>query len=210
MTADGNPVARVRLEPLGRLWQQAWLGDVAAGGPLRYADWLAALPEDLEDVPDAAWRVDLQVVGRAADEHAGPLVVEAEPGGRCLPPEAVALLEVAIADLKDGEVALEESMALLDRAVVELADAEEWPVPPGLHERLVSLAGQLAGRLAAAGVQVAQPDRLLVVPSEAAGSGTVRELDLARAAAACLEVPRAVLETIPAEPGGAPAPKAER
>lgn len=189
--------APLRLEPLGRLWQQAWLADVATGGPVRFADWLAALPRDLEAAPEASWRLDLVVAARAADGPAGSVEVEAEPGGRCLPAEAVALLEAAIADLAEAEAGLEESMALLGRAVTELADCEDWPVPEGLRERLASLAGQLGDRLAATGARIVEPDRLLAVPAGSADAQVVRALDLGRAAAACLEVPRAVLETAP-------------
>jgi hypothetical protein len=187
---DRTPAAPVRLEPLGRLWQQAWLADVAAGGPARFADWLATLPGDLDAAPDAPWRVDLLVV-----DQTGSAGVEAEPGGRCLDAGAVALLEAAIADLKEGGVALEESVAWLDRAVVELSDSEHWPVPAGQRARLTALTVQLADRLAAAGVPTAEIDRLLVVPAESGDPDTVSEFDLDRAAAACLGVPRAVLES---------------
>lgn len=186
---DRTPAAPVRLEPLGRLWQQAWLADVAAGGAARFADWLATLPGDLDAAPDAPWRVDLLVV-----DHPGS-VVEAEPGGRCLDAGAVALLESTITDLTEGGIALEESMALLDRAVIELSDSEHWPVPAGQRARLTSLAAQLADRLTAAGVPAAELDRLLVVPAESVDPQTVRGFDLDRAAAACLDVPRAVLES---------------
>lgn len=189
--------APLRFEPLGRLWQQAWLADVTAGGPERFADWLAALPPDLDAAPDATWRIDLRVADRTAGDHAGPVVVEVAPGGRCLPAEAVALLEAAIADLAETGTGLEESMALLGRAVTELSDSEDWPVPAGLRERLASLAGQLGDRLAATGARVAEPDRLLAVPAGGPDAETVRALDLGRAAAACLAVPRAVLETAP-------------
>lgn len=187
---DRTPAAPVRLEPLGRLWQQAWLADVAAGGPARFDDWLATLPGDLDAARDAPWRVDLLVV-----DQPGSVRVEAEPGGRCLDAGAVALLEAAITDLKEGGIALEESMALLDRAVVELSDSEDWPVPAGQRARLTSLAVQLADRLTAAGVPAAELDRLLVVPAESGDPETVRGFDLDRAAAACLDVPRGVLES---------------
>lgn len=195
MPMDPTQAAPLQIEPLGRLWQQAWLADVAAGGPERFADWLTALPRDLDAAGHAPWRLDLLVTGRSADGHAGSVAVEVAPGGRCLPAAAVALLEVAIADLKEGGVALEESMALLDRAVTELADSEHWPVPAGLQADLTSLAAQLADRLAAAGVPAAEVARLLVVPVESADADTVRGFDLGRAAAACLDVPRSVLES---------------
>lgn len=187
---DRTQAPPLRLEPLGRLWQRAWLADVAAGGPERFADWLAALPRDLDAAPDARWRVDLLV-----GDHPGSVVVEAEPGGRCLDAGAVALLEAAITDLKEGGIALEESMALLDHAVGGLSDSEHWPVPAGLRASLASLAAQLADRLTAAGAQVADPDRLLGVPAEGVDAETVRGFDLGRAAAACLDVPRSVLES---------------
>jgi hypothetical protein len=194
---DRTQAAPLRFEPLGRLWQQAWLADVAAGGPERFADWLAALPRDLDDAPDATWRIDLLAADRPAGGPAGSVVVEAEPGGRCLSSGAVALLEAAIADLRSGGVALEESMALLEPAVTELSDSEHWPVPDGLRASLTSLAAQLADRLTAAGVQVADVNRLLGVPAESADPETVRGFDLGRAAAACLDVPRAVLASAP-------------
>ena len=192
-----SPPPTLHLEPLGRLWQQAWLLDVPTGGPLRFAEWLAALPADLDGAPSASWRLDLLVAERVADPGAAPVTVAPEPGGRCLPAEAIALLEAVLAELTTDEVPLEEAVTLLEPAVTELADSEHWPVPSGQRANLTSLAAQLADRLTAAGVQVADVSRLLAVPAESANPETVRGFDLGRAAAACLDVPRAVLESAP-------------
>jgi hypothetical protein len=189
MTMSPTPVAPLRLEPLGRLWQQAWLADAAAGGPLRFADWLAALPDELDG--PASWRVDLLVAG--SDQ------VVVEPGGRCLSAAATAVVETVLADLGARDIPVEESVNLLAPAVAELADSETWPLPDGLRDKLEALAAMLADAMAATGAHVDQADRLLAVPAEDADAMPTDLLDLERTAAACLAVPRSVLAGAQAE-----------
>lgn len=194
------PTTSLRLQPLGRLWQEAWLDDVRHGGPLRFADWLAGLPDDLDAAGPASWRVDL-VVAEAVPESGAPVVVEPLPDAGCLPADAVLLVEAVLEDLAAREIALEESVDLLAPVVAELADAADWPVPPGLRGRLESLATRLAGELARAGADVREAERLLAVPASGPAPGD--DLDLDRVAAVCLAVPRGVLAS---RPGAGAAP----
>jgi hypothetical protein len=194
MTTSPTQSAPLRLEPLGRLWQRAWLDDVASGGPLRFADWLAALSSEL-DVP-ASWRVDLLVADHV---RSGSAQVVVEPGGRCLSAVSVLVVETVLADLSARQVPVGESVTLLDPAVDELADSETWPVPTGLRDKLEALAARLADALALTGAQVDHADRLLAVPADDADEAPTDLLDLERAAAACLAVPRTVLASAPAE-----------
>lgn len=191
MTTSSPQSAPLGLEPLGRLWQQAWLDDVAAGGPLRFADWLAGLPGGLDS--PASWRIDLLVADHLRRSGSGQVVVEPEPGGRCLSAGSVLLVETVLADLGARGVTREESVSLLGPAVAVLADSETWPVPAGLRGRLESLAALLSEALVATGARVREADRLLGVPADGADATSADVLDLERAAAACLAVPRAVL-----------------
>jgi hypothetical protein len=197
MTTSSTQSAPLRFEPLGRLWQQAWLDDVATGGPLRFADWLAGLPGELDS--PASWRFDLLVAEHVRRSGAAQVVVEPEPGGRCLSAGSVLLVESVLADLGALDIAPEESVSLLRPAVAELADSESWPVPAGLRGRLEALAAQLSEALVATGAQVREVDRLLGVPPDGADATSDDVLDLERAAAACLAVPRAVLATAAVE-----------
>jgi hypothetical protein len=197
MTASSTQSAPLRSEPLGRLWQQAWLDDVAAGGPLVFADWLAGLPDGLDS--PASWRIDLLVADHVSRSGAGQVVVEPEPGGRCLSAGSVLLVETVLADLGARDIAVEESVSLLGPAVAVLADSETWPVPPGLRDRLESLAAMLTEALVATGAEVREADRLLGVPADGADATATDVLDLERAVAACLAVPRAVLATAAVE-----------
>jgi hypothetical protein len=177
---------------LGRLWQQAWLADVARGGPARFADWLGELPETIEtSTSSAPWRVDVVVAALVA-RSGSAVAVEVEPGARCLSATSVRLLEAVLEDLRVREVALDEAVGLLGPVITVLADSAWWPVPAALRGKVRSLATQLAEALAATGAQVREPDVLLAVPDEA-GNPEPTTVDLDRAAAACLAVPSGVL-----------------
>lgn len=182
---------QARFEPLGRLWQQSWLDDVARGGPLVFADWLATLPRSIESAGRAAWRIDLAVLDLVSGSGEMPVVVAPEAGGRCLGADAVALVEAVLAGLRARECPMVEVVRLLDAAVAELADADDWPVPPALRGTLEVLASDLAARLDATGAAVREPERLLAVPSEAAAPTGAFDLD--RVAAVCLAVPGGVV-----------------
>jgi hypothetical protein len=194
-----TPPTSLRLEPLGRLWQQAWLDDVDTGGPLRFADWLADLPADLGSSTPAPWRIDLFVAERVSGAGAGQVVVEPEPGGRCLSAVSVLVVETALADLTARDVPIGESVSLLGPAVQELSDSETWPVPADLRGKLASVAAQLADALSATGAQVLGAERLLAVPADDTVASPTDVLALERAAAACLAVPRSVLAGAPTE-----------
>lgn len=194
-----TPPTPLRLEPLGRLWQQAWLEDVGTGGPGRFADWLARLPDDLAPASAARWRVDLRVGEHVRQSGAGQVVVEPEPGGRCLSPASVLVVETVLAHLTARDVPVQESLTLLGPAVQELADSETWPVPADLRGRLEALAGRLGEALAATGAEVREIGRLLGVPADGPDTAPTDLLDLDRAAAACLAVPRVVLASADGE-----------
>ncbi len=190
-----TPPTTLTFEPIGRLLQEGWLADVATGGPLRFADWLAGLPDGLAPEPVATWRIDLLVAAEVRRSGAAEVIVE--PGGRCLSAVTIRVLETALAELAPRDIVV-ESVSLLGPAVAELADSEDWPVPAALRSRLESLAGRLGEALAATGARVDELDRLLAVPHANAGAES-DGLDLDRAAAACLAVPRAVLASTPVE-----------
>ena len=67
---------QARFEPLGRLWQQSWLDDVARGGPLVFADWLATLPRSIESAGRAAWRIDLVVLDMGLADREGMVLAQ--------------------------------------------------------------------------------------------------------------------------------------
>ncbi len=188
----------IRLEPLGRRWQQAWLDDVPGGGPLLFADWLAGLPAVVPAGGDATWRVDLLVANAVARSGGARVVVEPEPGGRCLAAAAIGVVESVLADLRSRDLATAEAVELLRPAVGALADTERWPVPPALRGRLETLAAGLVDPLTATGAEIRGIERLLAVPADDDAQAS-DALDLERAAAACLAVPRAVLASISAE-----------
>jgi hypothetical protein len=198
-----SPPEPLRLEPIGRLWQQAWLADVATGGPGRFADWLAGLSDDLGRAVTASWRIDTLVIDQVKRSGETPVVVEPKAGGRCLSADSVLLVETVLADLGPRGVPLEECMTLLGPAVQALSDSEAWPVPAELRTRLESLTARMADELALSGAQVRDGDLLLAVPVDDPGATATDRLDLHldRVVAACLAVPRAVLASTPsAEP----------